>query len=224
MKFWHVLSTADRVVAVSMVFTLGGVVLGAALGNPTVFGFNALLVIGILLVGWYMTRDRRLGWLLVFGVVVGIAELWADWLHVTYLHSLTYVDYFGFKVLASPSYMPIGWWFTSVQFAYLALRLVGRWSRWKVVGLITLLGMSIPPWYEEFAAPARAWYYAANGPMLSNTPLWIIFTYGGCMFSIATMALDFYRPGAWKRALVAGLFTGAGIMYSGVFCFSLLGR
>ncbi len=224
MRLWRALSVADRVVLLSMVETLVGVVLGAVLGNPAVFGFNALLVIAIVLVGWYLTRDRRLGWLLVFGLVVGVAELWADWLHVTYLKSLTYTDYFGFRLLASPSYMPIGWWFTAVQFAYLALRLIERWPRWKVVGLITLLGMSIPPWYEEFAAPAQAWYYASNGPMLSNTPLWIIFTYGGCMFSIATLALYFYRPGDWRRALVAGLFTGAGIMYSGVFWFSLLGQ
>jgi len=119
--------------------------------------------------------------------------------------------------------MAVGWWLTSVQFGYLALRLADRWPRWKAVGLVAALGMSLPPWYEEFAAPARAWYYTTGGPMLSHTPVWIILTYGGCMFAIATMALEFYRPRDWRRAVLAGIFTGAGIMFSGVLWFSLLG-
>jgi hypothetical protein len=36
--------------------------------------------------------------------------------------------------------------------------------------------------------------------MLSHTPLWIIFTYGGCMFAIASSAVLLYRPQAWARA------------------------
>jgi hypothetical protein len=32
-----------------------------------------------------------------------------------------------------------------------------------------------------------------------------------------------YRPWAWGRAAIAGLFTGAGIMFSGVIWFALLG-
>ena len=59
--------------------------------------------------------------------------------------------------------------------------------------------------------------------MLSHTPVWIILTYGGCMFAIATMALEFYRPRDWRRAVLAGIFAGAGIMFSGVLWFSLLG-
>jgi len=83
--------------------------------------------------------------------------------------------------------------------------------------------MLVPPWYEEFAAPARAWYYTTSGPQLSNTPLWIIFTYGSCMFSIAILAVVFYQPSAWGRAILGGLFTGAAIMFSGVFWFAMLG-
>ena len=59
----------------------------------------------------------------MFGLVAGVLELWADWVHVVYFHSLVYTDYFGFHLLASPSYMPIAWWLTVVQFGYLALRL-----------------------------------------------------------------------------------------------------
>jgi hypothetical protein len=119
--------------------------------------------------------------------------------------------------------MPIAWWLTVVQFGYLALRLADRWPARLAIGVPTALGMTLPPWYEELVAPARAWFYPPHGVMLSHTPLWIIFTYGGCMFAIACSAVLLYRPRAWGRAVIAGLFTGASIMYSGVIWFALLG-
>ena len=42
------------------------------------------------------------------------------------------------------------------------------------------------------------------------------------MFAIAVMALEFYRPRDWGRAILAGLFTGAGFMASSVFWFAVL--
>lgn len=198
--------------------------LGAILAEPRAFGITAVVVISLLLIAWYKTRSPKLAWLLVFGFIAGLLELWADWVHVTYLKSLIYTDYFGFKLLASPSYMPIGWWLTVVQFGYLGLRLTDRWPIWKAVGLLTLLGMTLPPWYEEFAAPARAWHYSPQGIMLSNTPLWIILTYGGCMFAIGSAAVLLYSPRAWRRAVLGGIFTGASLMFSGVFWFSVFGR
>lgn len=214
----------DRWIIGSMVLTLGGIMLGAWLGEPRAFGITALLVMGMLLIAWRATRSPRLAWLLVFGLVAGVLELWADWVHVVYFRSLVYTDYFGFRLLASPSYMPIGWWLTVVQFGYLGLRLSERWPAWAAVALLTVLGMALPPWYEEFAAPARAWYYPPGGPRLSNTPLWIIFTYGGCMFAISALAMLLYRPRAWGRAIIGGIFAGASIMLSGVFWFAVLGR
>ncbi len=223
MKLLRAWNVEDRLVVASMVVTMGGIVLGALLAEPRLFGIDALIIIVALIVGWAVTRSPRLAWLLVFGLVVGVGELWVDWVHVEYFGSLVYTDYFGFRLLASPSYMPVGWWLTAVQFGYLALRLAESWPRWRAVGLIALLGMSIPPWYEEFAAPARAWYYTTTDPMLSHTPVWVILAYGGCMFAIATMALQFYRPRGWGRAVLAGFFAAAGIMFSGVFWVSLLG-
>ena len=217
------LRTEDRLVLGSMVMTMAGVTAGAILRAPHAFGVTVLLVISLLVGGWVLTGSRRLAWLLLFGLVAGLLELWADWIHVEHLGSLVYTDYFGFRLLASPSYMPVGWWLTVVQFGYVAVRLADRWRPWQAVTAVTLLGMALPPWYEEFAAPARAWHYTTTGLALSNTPLWVIFTYGGCTFSIATAALLLYRCGRWPRALAGGFFTGAGIMLSGVFWFSLLG-
>ena len=217
------LSNEDRLVGLSVLVTLFGIGLGAIFGIPNFLGFTAIGVIVLLLTGWWFSGSQRLAWLLVFGLVAGILELWADWVHVTQIKSLVYTDYFGFPLLASPAYMPIGWWLTVVQFGYLALRLNERWPTWAAIGVVTLLGMSLPPWYEELAAPAKAWYYVPKGVMISHTPLWEILTYGGCMFGIATMALLNYRPQAWGRAVVAGIFAGGSFLLSGVFWYVLLG-
>lgn len=223
MRLLRPLNSEDRLIVGSLSLTLGGALAAALLAEACLYGITALVVIGMLIIGWYVTRSPRLAWLLLFGLVAGVLELWSDWLHVAHLGSLVYTDYFGLRLLESPSYMPIGWWLTCVQFGYLALRLSDHWPRWVAVGLVTVLGMSLPPWYEEFAAPARAWHYTASHLMLSNTPVWIVFTYGGCMFGIGTMALLCYRPGARGRAVLAGIFAAAGFMLSGVFWFVLLG-
>jgi hypothetical protein len=203
---------------------LGGISVAAIVANPNVVGITVVVVFLLLSTAMLVRRSRRLGWLLLFGLVGGVLELWADWLHVSYLHSLVYTSYFGFKIFESPSYMPLGWCVTILQFGYLALRLSQFWPQSLVIGVLALLGMSLPPWYEELAAPAQAWHYTSKGIMLSHTPVWIILTYGGCMFCIATLALWAYREGAWGRAIVAGIFAGAGITFSALFWFSLLGR
>jgi hypothetical protein len=219
----RILSAADYVILLSMVLTLGGLVLAAVLGTATLFGITALLVLALLLGGALVTREPRLLWLLPFGLVAGILELWADWVHVTYIHSLAYSTYFGVRLLASPSYMPLGWWVTVVQFGYLALRLADRWPPARVTILLTALGIVLPPWYEELAARAHAWRYTAHGAMLGHTPLWVVATYACCVFVIATVALLLYRPGEEGRALLAGIYTGAGITLASILCFSLVG-
>lgn len=223
MKLFLTITTEDRWVIGSMVLTLAGIILGALLADPRAFGFTALIVMVVLFIARFVTQSPRLSWLLLFGLVAGVLELWADWVHVVYFRSLVYTDYFGFRLLSSPSYMPIGWWLTTVQFGYLGLRLADSLPAWAAVAVVTAVGMTLPPWYEELAPTARTWYYPPHGLMLSHTPLWIIFTYGGCMFVIATAAVLFYRPKAWGRAVIAGVFTGAGIMFSGVIWFALLG-
>jgi hypothetical protein len=223
MKLLSTITTEDRWVIGSIILAFGGIALGAVLGEPRAFGITTLAVIGLLFIARSFTHSPRLSWLLVFGLVAGVLELWADWVHVVYFHSLVYTDYFGFRLLASPSYMPIGWWLTVVQFGYLGLRLAERWPAWAAIGVPTALGTTLPPLYEELTAPARAWFYPPQGMMLSHTPLWIIFTYGGCMFAITSAAVLLYRPRAWSRAVIAGLFTGACIMFSGVIWFALLG-
>ena len=223
MRLLKILNKEDCIVVGSMVLTMSTVILGALLAKPSVFGIGSLVVIMLLFAGWRITQSGRLKWLLLFGFVIGIAELLPDWLHVVHLGSLVYTDYFGFKLLASPSYMPVGWWLTVVQFGYLSIRLSDYLPQWIVVSIISVLGMSIPPWYEEFAAPAKTWYYTTTRFTISHTPVWVIFTYGGCMFCISIIALLHQRYSSYGGAVVCGMFTGAGIMFSSVLWFALLG-
>lgn len=222
MKLLILLNTEDRIIVGSMALSLAGVGIGALLANPKAFGITTLIVISVLIAGWYKTQSPRLAWLLIFGLVTGVVELLADWIHVEYLGSLVYTDYFGFRLLASPSYMPVGWWLTAVQFGYLSQRLNEKWSQWFTVSMISVLGMSLPPWYEEFASPAKAWYYTTGSLKISHTPVWIILTYGNCMFVISLITLLCYKPGSWLRAVTGGIFTGFGFLFSGVLWFVLL--
>ena len=223
MELLKILNKEDRIVVGSMVLTMCGVILGALLAMPSAFGISTIVVILLLFAGWRVTQSERLKWLLLFGFVTGVLELLSDWLHVVHLGSLVYTDFFGFKLLSSPSYMPIGWWLTVVQFGYLSIRLSDYLPQWIVVSVISVLGMSIPPWYEEFAAPAKAWYYTTPKFTLSHTPVWVIFTYGGCMFCVSIIALLHKRYSSNGSAVICGIFAGAGIMFSGVLWFALLG-
>src|SRR5262245_25893505 len=216
------MNTEDRWIIGSLVLSFIGVVSAALLRDPRPIGFSVFIIITLLIVASTHTRHPCWAWLLVFGAVAGFGDLWADWIHSEYFHSLVYLDYFGFKLLASPLYMPFGWWLTVVQFGYFAFRLAERWRSSSAILIITLLGMLLPPWYEQFAARARGWYYTRHGMMLSHTPLWIVFTYGGCMFSIASAALLLYQPQSWSRAIIAGIFASASFMFWGAFWFALI--
>jgi hypothetical protein len=217
------LKTEDRWVITTIIFSFTGVASAALLKTPFPIGISVFIIITILFLAWFKTNSPRLGWLLLCGFIAGFGELWSDWIHVEYFRSLVYLDYFGFKILASPSYMPFGWWLTVVQFGYIALRLTDRYPVWISIAIPTFLGMCLPPWYEQFAAPARAWHYTPHGIMISNTPLWVIFTYGGCLFSVASASVSLYNPQAHTKAILAGFFISASFLFSSVFWFSLLG-
>jgi hypothetical protein len=212
----------DQWIIASLILSFIGVVSAALLKDPRPIGISVFIIVPLLIAACYQTGSPRLAWLLILGAVAGFGELWADWIHVEYFHSLVYLNYFGFKLLASPLYMPFGWWLTVVQFGYFAMRIAERWRSGTAILIITIAGILLPPWYEQLAAPARAWYYTPHGMMLSHTPLWIIFTYGGCMFSIASAALLLYQAQAWTRAIIGGFFVSTSFMFWGAFWFAII--
>ena len=93
MKLLPTITTEDRWVIGSIALTLSRIILGARLAEPRAFGITALIVIALLFIAFSVTHSLRLSWLLLFGLVAGVMELWADWVHVVYFHSLVYTDY-----------------------------------------------------------------------------------------------------------------------------------
>ncbi len=90
MKTIRSLTAEDQLIIASMLLTFGGIILGAILRQPGLYGITSILVITVMIVGTYIIRSPRLSWLLVFGLTAGVLELWADWIHVASLHTLVY--------------------------------------------------------------------------------------------------------------------------------------
>jgi hypothetical protein len=160
------------------------------------------IVDNCLLIGFTLVRrDALLGRFLVFGIVVGFAELPADaWLD--YTRTLDYSIGGGPMIWQSPLWMPLPWEVVAVQFGYIGLRL---WEQFGTVGLlmIGLLGAINIPFYEEMARRIHWWQYSGCR-MISFTPWYIILGEFGMALAFALLA-RILRRGSWREAVVAGI-------------------
>ncbi|MFL6528885.1 MAG: DUF6989 domain-containing protein [Chthoniobacterales bacterium] len=153
-------------------------------------------------------RDAFLGRLLLFGVVVGFVELFADAWLVDYTRTLDYSLGGGPILWRSPIWMPFAWEIVAVQFGYLGLRL---WERFGTLGLgfIGLLGAINIPFYEEMAKRIHWWQYRGCR-MLSNTPYYIILGELGIAIALAFLTKR-VRDGRVFSAVTAGVAGGVAI-------------
>lgn len=152
--------------------------------------------------------DKLLGRFILFGLVVGLAELPADAWLVDYTRTLDYSIGGGPMLWRSPLWMPLAWEIVAVQFGYLGLRLWERFGR-VGLGIIALLGAINIPFYEEMAKRIHWWQY--NGCRLfSSTPYYIILGEFGIALVFALLARNVQR-GSWFTAIVAGLAGGVAI-------------
>jgi len=156
----------------------------------------------------FARRDALLGRFLLFGLVVGFAELLADAWLVDYTRTLDYSIGGGPIIWRSPLWMPLAWEVVAVQFGYIGLRL---WERFGKVGLlvIALLGAINIPFYEEMARRIHWWQYGGCR-MISFTPLYIIVGEFGIALVFALLARTL-RRGSWRTAIVAGVMGGISI-------------
>ncbi len=162
-----------------------------------------------LLVGFTVVRrDTLLARFLLFGVVVGFAELAADAWLVDYTRTLDYSIGGGPMIWRSPLWMPLAWEVVALQFGYIGLRL---WKRFGKTGLlmIGLLGAINIPFYEEMARRIHWWQYSGCR-MISYTPLYIILGEFGIAVAFALLARTVRRD-SWRVAIVAGFAGGASI-------------
>src|SRR5438876_7279601 len=167
-------------------------------------GATLNIVDNSLLVGFVvLKRDALLARFLLFGLVVGFAELVADAWLVDYTHTLDYSIGGGPMIWRSPVWMPLAWEVVAVQFGYIGLRL---WERFGKLGLlmIGLLGAINIPFYEEMARRIHWWQYSGCR-MISLTPWYIILGEFGIALAFALLARTL-RHGSPRVAIIAGFF------------------
>jgi hypothetical protein len=167
------------------------------------------------LVGFALARrDALLGRFLLFGLLVGFAELPADAWLVDYTRTLDYSIGGGPMIWRSPLWMPLAW-------EVVALRL---WERFGKTGLlmIGLLGAINIPFYEEMARRIHWWQYSGCR-MISFTPWYIILGEFGIALGFALLARTL-RRGSWREAVVAGIAGGFSIFVCYALAFWITDR
>ena len=170
----------------------------------------ALNVVDNLLLGGFvlLRRDSMLGRLMLFGLVVGLAELPADAWLVDYTRTLDYSIGGGPMLWRSPLWMPLAWEVVAVQFGYLGLRLRERFGGAGLLAIGVLGAVNIP-YYEEMARRIGWWSYRGCR-MVSGTPYYIIVGEFGIAIALAMLAVRL-REGSWKTAWCLGLAGGIAI-------------
>jgi hypothetical protein len=101
------------------------------------------IVDNCLLVGFALVRRDALLWrFLLFGVVVGFVELFADAWLVDYTRTLDYSIGGGPMIWRSPLWMPLAWEVVAVQFGYEEMARRIHWLQYSGCHMI-----SFTPWY-----------------------------------------------------------------------------
>ena len=161
-------------------------------------------------------HDRFMWRLMLFGLVVGFAELPADAWLVETTGTLDYSIGGGPMIWRSPIWMPLAWEIVAVQFGYIGTRLIEWRPVWGLL-LAGLLGAINIPFYEEMARQVKWWKYS-NCPMLFHTPYFIILGEFGIVLMFAILA-RLVRTKNYRWAILAGVVGGLGIWscYAGAF-------
>jgi len=161
-------------------------------------------------------RDRFMWRLILFGLVLGFAELPADAWLVAGTGTLDYSIGGGPTIWHTPIWVPLAWEIIAVQFGYIGTRLIEWRFGWGLL-LAGLLGAINSPLYEEMARQVKWWKYA-NCHTLLHTPYYIILGEFGVVLVLALLARLVRTRNYWW-AVLAGVVGGLGIWgcYAGAY-------
>lgn len=201
-RLWIVLAT----VAINI---MGVVVFSKIPWSNWRTGFFLNVVDNLILIGFAVkNRDRLLGHLLLFGVVLGFVELFADAYLVDGTKTLDYSIGGGPMIWRSPIWMPFAWEVVGVQFGYIGMRMLETWglTGWILAGVLG--GLNIP-FYEEMALKTHWWRYA-QCKMFLHTPYYIILGEFLIVLSFAVLART-TRKLDLRRTVFSGVAAGISI-------------
>ena len=189
----------------------------------TAFALNAVsLLIFAAHVAHY--KDKPMARLLLFGLGLGLMELVADALCVTFTGTLDYSVSRSAQIGLSPFWMPTAWLVVAAQIGYLGRRFMQRFGNLRGMALTALLGAVNIPFYEEMAWHAHWWRYQ-NSRMLGHTPYYIIVSEMVIGLTLGPLAARAMAPGAtWRTAAWAGFVGGAGTILGGLIGYGLVER
>ena len=167
-------------------------------------------------------RDALFPRLMLFGLCVGLAELFTDAWEVDGNRTLIYPKSDGPLLWRSPAWMPLAWETTSVALGYLGIRLKAHLGP---AGLVAagLVGACVIPFYESTARSDHLWTYVHCKHMIGFAPVYIVLTEFLCTIAIAAGA-TYAAAGGWLRAAVAGLAAGLAILPCAVASYYLVER
>ncbi len=164
-------------------------------------------------------QDRvMLDWM-IFGIAVGVTELYADAWLVSGTHTLDYSIGGGPMLWYSPMWMPFAWEIVAIQLGYLGGYL---WRRFGRIGLlmIGLIGAVNIPFYEEMARFTKWWTYSGCKTVL-HTPYFIILGEFLIAIGLTIWAQDI-EAGKWVRSVLNGIFGGILILISYMASYGLI--
>ena len=177
---------------------------------------NAVLI-------WFAwkNKDQFLKNLILFGLVLGFTELFADAWLVDFTKTLDYSIGGGPMIWRSPLWMPFAWEVVAVQFAVLGLWFVEKFKGQGLV-LAGLIGAINIPFYEEMALKTKWWAYS-NCRMFLHTPYYIIL--GEFLIVIAIVLLSRkLAVRSMKGTVWQGVKGGVAIFFCYVLAFWIFER
>lgn len=177
----------------------------AAISSATDAGWISAFILAIgmyVIIGGFahLTKDKFLYKLLLFGIIAGAVELFADCWLVNSTMTLVYPQDEP-TIACSPLYMPFAWAVVLVQVGYLGWLISGHKSLGVSMLATMILGLLFIPLFEHWAFGAEWWYYR-DTPMIFNTPYYIIVAEG-----LICMVLPFFfKVQSHKKFSLAALF------------------
>lgn len=165
-----------------------------------------------------VSKNMVIRHLIVFALVAGIVELWADNYSVSATSTLVYTN--GPSIWSSPAYMPFAWVMIFTQLGFYS-KMIVKWKGiwWAIIALAIFGGIYIPI-YEHLAANAHWWYYRYSR-MFYSAPYFVIMAEAMMCISVPPLVNLAIRKGYFWTVFFA-IIQGIIIYFCGWLAYELI--